>query len=94
MQDAVVEALRHWRADGIPDKPGAWLQVAARRNALDRLRRRQRHEKALDRLRSDGVPAGGRRRAGRAAAAAVRLLPPGPRRRGPASPSPCARSSA
>ena len=51
VQDAVVEALRHWRADGIPDKPGAWLQVAARRNALDRLRRQQRYEKALARLR-------------------------------------------
>ncbi|CAN5425131.1 RNA polymerase sigma factor [soil metagenome] len=50
VQDAVLEALRHWRVDGIPDKPGAWLQVAARRNALDRLRRRQRHEKVLDRL--------------------------------------------
>jgi RNA polymerase sigma-70 factor (ECF subfamily) len=51
VQDAVVEALRHWRAAGIPDNPGAWLQVAARRNALDRLRRRQRYEKALTRLR-------------------------------------------
>ena len=51
VQDAVVEALRHWRTAGIPDNPGAWLQVAARRNALDRLRRRERHEKALARLR-------------------------------------------
>jgi RNA polymerase sigma-70 factor (ECF subfamily) len=50
VQDAVLEALRHWRVDGIPERPGAWLQVAARRNALDRLRRRQRHEKVLDRL--------------------------------------------
>ena len=55
VQDAVVEALRHWRTDGIPDKPGAWLQVAARRNALDRLRRQQRYEKALARLR-DRIP--------------------------------------
>ncbi|NUR09077.1 MAG: RNA polymerase sigma factor [Nocardioidaceae bacterium] len=51
VQDAVVEALRSWRTDGIPDRPGAWLQVAARRNALDRLRSRQRYEKALGRLR-------------------------------------------
>ena len=42
VQDAVVEALRHWRSAGIPDNPGALLQVAARRNALDRLRRQQR----------------------------------------------------
>ena len=58
-QDAVVEALRHWRTAGIPEKPGAWLQVAARRNALDRLRRQQRYEKALSRLR-DGAPSPGR----------------------------------
>jgi RNA polymerase sigma factor (sigma-70 family) len=51
VQDAVVEALRSWRRDGIPDRPGAWLQVAARRNALDRLRKQQRQEKALGRLR-------------------------------------------
>ena len=55
VQDAVVEALRHWRVDGVPDKPGAWLQVAARRNALDRLRRQQRYERALSRLR-DRIP--------------------------------------
>ncbi len=51
VQDAVVEALRHWRTDGIPERPGAWLHVAARRNALDRLRRRQRHDQAVARLR-------------------------------------------
>jgi RNA polymerase sigma factor (sigma-70 family) len=55
VQDAVVEALRSWRRAGIPDNPGAWLQVAARRNALDRLRRQQRYEKALARLR-DRIP--------------------------------------
>ena len=58
VQDAVLEALRHWRVDGIPERPGAWLQVAARRNALDRLRRRQRHEKVLDRLAPVAPPAG------------------------------------
>ena len=51
VQDAVLEALRSWRETGIPDRPGAWLQVAARRNALDTLRRRQRQERALARLR-------------------------------------------
>jgi RNA polymerase sigma factor (sigma-70 family) len=55
VQDAVLEALRAWRGTGIPDKPGAWLQVAARRNALDRLRRQQRLEKALARLRERPV---------------------------------------
>jgi predicted RNA polymerase sigma factor len=40
--DAVVEALVQWRRDGIPRRPGAWLQTAARRNAIDRLRRADR----------------------------------------------------
>ena len=35
VEDAVLEALGAWRRDGIPDRPGAWLQAAARRNALD-----------------------------------------------------------
>ena len=39
VQQAVVEALTTWRRDGPPDNPAAWLQVAARRNALDAVRR-------------------------------------------------------
>ncbi len=39
-QDAIASALEHWPADGVPRRPGAWLLVAARRKALDRLRRR------------------------------------------------------
>ncbi|HEV2797438.1 MAG TPA: DUF6596 domain-containing protein, partial [Nocardioides sp.] len=44
VQGAVVEALSSWRRDGPPQRPGAWLQVAADRNAMDgmRLRDRQR----------------------------------------------------
>jgi RNA polymerase sigma factor (sigma-70 family) len=57
VQDAIVEALRTWRRAGVPDRPGAWLQVAARRNALDRLRRQQRQQRVLDRLREDVSPA-------------------------------------
>lgn len=56
VQDAVVEALRTWRRSGIPNRPGAWLQVAARRNALDRLRREQRHARILEKLRGDVSP--------------------------------------
>ena len=37
-QTALVEALVSWRADGPPDRPGAWLQRAAHRNALDLVR--------------------------------------------------------
>ena len=39
LQDAVTVALERWPADGVPDRPGAWTLTAARRRAVDRLRR-------------------------------------------------------
>lgn len=39
LQDAVVLALQHWPAEGIPRNPPAWLTAIARRRAIDRLRR-------------------------------------------------------
>lgn len=38
-QDALVAALQQWPEDGIPDKPAAWLMTAAKRRAIDALRR-------------------------------------------------------
>src|SRR5579862_2531026 len=38
-QDALVAALEVWPEDGIPDNPGAWLMTAAKRRAIDALRR-------------------------------------------------------
>jgi RNA polymerase sigma-70 factor (ECF subfamily) len=38
-QDAYARALERWTEDGIPRSPGAWLTVAARRRAIDLLRR-------------------------------------------------------
>jgi RNA polymerase sigma-70 factor, ECF subfamily len=38
-QDAFTRALGRWPADGIPDRPGAWLTTTARNRALDKLRR-------------------------------------------------------
>ena len=38
-QDALVSALQQWPKSGIPDKPGAWLMLAAKLRAFDRLRR-------------------------------------------------------
>jgi RNA polymerase sigma-70 factor (ECF subfamily) len=41
VQDAFVAALTAWEQRGIPANPGAWLTTAARRRALDTLRRDQ-----------------------------------------------------
>src|SRR6202451_976338 len=38
-QEALLAAIEHWPASGIPDKPGAWLMPTAKRRALDHLRR-------------------------------------------------------
>jgi RNA polymerase sigma factor (sigma-70 family) len=38
-QDALVIALAEWPASGIPRNPGAWLMAAAKRRAIDGLRR-------------------------------------------------------
>jgi RNA polymerase sigma-70 factor (ECF subfamily) len=56
VQDAFEAALAAWQRDGVPEKPGAWITVAARRRAIDRLRRdrsvsdRTEHLAALLRL--------------------------------------------
>ncbi|AXB41121.1 RNA polymerase sigma factor [Amycolatopsis albispora] len=39
VQDAYAAALADWERNGVPANPGAWLNTAARRNALDLLRR-------------------------------------------------------
>jgi len=39
VQDAFLEALEHWDAEGVPPNPGGWLATTARRKAIDRLRR-------------------------------------------------------
>jgi RNA polymerase sigma factor (sigma-70 family) len=40
-QDALLAAVEHWSAAGVPDNPGAWLMATAKRRAIDHLRRRQ-----------------------------------------------------
>lgn len=37
--DAIAAALERWPVDGVPGRPAAWLLTAARRKAVDRLRR-------------------------------------------------------
>src|ERR1700754_368656 len=39
VQDAFTDAVTAWRRNGVPNRPGAWITVAARRRAIDRLRR-------------------------------------------------------
>jgi RNA polymerase sigma-70 factor, ECF subfamily len=41
VQEAYVAALHAWTRDGVPERPGAWLTVAARRTALNAVRRAQ-----------------------------------------------------
>jgi len=38
-QDALIAALEQWPEEGIPEKPAAWLMTAAKRRAIDSLRR-------------------------------------------------------
>jgi RNA polymerase sigma-70 factor, ECF subfamily len=42
LQDAFVSALEHWRTDGLPGNPAAWLLTTARNRAIDRLRRQKK----------------------------------------------------
>ena len=39
VQEALLEALRHWRFNGVPENPTAWLTQVGKRRALDALRR-------------------------------------------------------
>jgi len=58
-QDALVTALEHWPASGVPDNPGAWLMATAKRRAIDELRRNKRltkkHEQLGHELEADAV---------------------------------------
>ncbi len=49
-RDALVTALEQWPATGLPDNPGAWLMTAAKRRAIDHLRRRTLHAREADAL--------------------------------------------
>jgi RNA polymerase sigma-70 factor, ECF subfamily len=61
--DALAAALTTWPRAGVPENPGAWLTVAARRKAIDRLRREQRLgelvaqlEDEVEPVDDDGIP--------------------------------------
>jgi RNA polymerase sigma-70 factor, ECF subfamily len=50
VQDAFEAAVTVWRRDGVPAKPGAWITSAARRRAIDRLRRNRSVADRAERL--------------------------------------------
>src|ERR1700760_2328409 len=52
-QDTLVVALEHWPKTGVPENPGAWLMTAAKRRALDHLRRGKMLARKHDVIQSD-----------------------------------------
>jgi len=57
VQEAIIIALRTWRRDGVPANPGGWLSLAARRRAIDLLRKRSREARLADEWDPDATPA-------------------------------------
>ena len=90
--DAFLLALQTWPERGVPDSVEAWLLTAARRRAIDRIRRLVRFRERVPMLAADATTADGRRRSRRRrrpgrrrrrAAPRRAVLPPGDRPRGP-----------
>jgi RNA polymerase sigma-70 factor (ECF subfamily) len=50
VQDAFEAAVSAWPRDGVPANPGAWITTAARRRAIDRLRRNRSVADRAERL--------------------------------------------
>jgi RNA polymerase sigma-70 factor, ECF subfamily len=50
VQDAFEASVTAWRRDGVPANPGAWITTAARRRAIDRLRRNRSVADRAERL--------------------------------------------
>src|SRR5690348_2910307 len=53
-QEALLAALEQWPEQGIPERPAAWLMTAAKRRAIDSLRRgrmlEQKHAEVVSEL--------------------------------------------
>ena len=50
LQEAFATAIERWPKEGVPDNPAAWITTAARRRAIDRLRRQGTRRKSQDAL--------------------------------------------
>lgn len=48
LSEAFTSALMHWPSDGVPANPEAWLMTAAKRKAIDAMRKSKRSEAASD----------------------------------------------
>ena len=59
VQDAFIEAVEHWRAEGVPPNPGGWLATTAWRKAVDRLRRDRAGQQKLALLAVAAAPSAG-----------------------------------
>lgn len=55
VQDAYTQALTQWPAQGVPDRPEAWLTTVARRRAMDAIRRHDTFRDKLPLLVGDDV---------------------------------------
>ena len=56
VQDSLLAALERWPAQGIPERPGAWLMTTARRRAIDLLRRDRRYADKVALLERSTLP--------------------------------------
>lgn len=50
VQESFVAAMSHWSQEGLPDNPSAWLLTAARRRAIDAIRRERTRRRFADDL--------------------------------------------
>ena len=55
-QEALIDALRQWPRDGIPDNPGAWLTAVGKRKAIDQFRRSRTLDEKYAELGRTGAP--------------------------------------
>ncbi|MDQ8758253.1 RNA polymerase sigma factor [Sphingosinicella sp. LHD-64] len=52
-QDALIIALAEWPKTGVPNNPGAWLMAAAKRRAIDGIRRDRMRERKHEEIARD-----------------------------------------
>jgi RNA polymerase sigma-70 factor (ECF subfamily) len=56
LHDAFAAAIEQWPREGVPDNPRAWLVSAGRFKAIDRIRRRARHDATVAELAAELGP--------------------------------------